>query len=75
MRGLYLIKTLIENKKYKKKEFERWALNKLTKEEFDNAYKIYLMEKEEKSTKEIKISISLGKKLASFLKKEIEYLK
>lgn len=75
MRGLYFIKTLLENKKYKKKEFEKWVLNKLNRDEFDFAYRIYRMEKEDKSTKEIKISIDVGKKLIDFLKKEIEYLK
>lgn len=74
-RGLYLVRTLIEEKKYKKKEFERWILKEIKKEEFEKMYKIYRLEKEEKSSKEIKVLIGGGERLLNFLKKELEYLK
>jgi predicted nucleotidyltransferase len=75
LRGLFLIKCLISEENYSKKAFEKWILTILTKEEFEDCYKIYRLEKDEESSSSIKISIETAKKLFKFFEGELEYLK
>lgn len=75
LRGLFLIKCLMNEEKYFKKSFEKWMLSLLDREEFEKCYEIYRLEKEEKSSKSIKMKIETAKKLFDFFEKELEYLK
>jgi predicted nucleotidyltransferase len=75
LRGLFLIKCLISDEKYSKKSFEKWILSCVDKKEFDICYEIYRLEKDEKPSKMIRISIETAKKIFYFLEKELEYLK
>lgn len=75
LRGLFLIKCLLSEEKYTKKAFEKWILSVLDKEEFDNCYETYRLEKEDKSSKFIKVKIKTAKKLIKLLEGELEWLK
>lgn len=75
LRGLFLIKCLLLEEKYTKKAFEKWILSTIGKEEFNNCYEIYRLEKEDKPSKSIKVSIDTARKLIKFLEEELEYLK
>jgi len=75
LRGLFFIKCLINEEKYSKKSFEKWILSVLNKEEFEKCYEIYGLEKEDKSSKSIKVKLETAKKLIKFLEDELEYLR
>lgn len=75
LRGLFFIKCLLNDKKYSKKVFEKWISSVLTKKEFNECYKVYQLEKENKSSKNLNIKIETIEKLAKFFEKELEYLK
>jgi len=73
LRGIFLIKCALENKKYSKEDFKRWILQSLDKEEFEKTYEIYKSVRDNKNTK-IKIKLQTARKLKDFLIKEIKYL-
>lgn len=75
LRGLFFIKCLIKKEEYSKKLFERLILSILSKSEFEKCYEIYGLEKEDKSSKSIKVSIETAEKLIKFFEAELEYLK
>ena len=70
LRGVFLIKYLIEKKNYSKKEFSSWLKKELSQEEFEKSYNIYKSIRDEKKVNE-KIKIEIAEKLLNILKKEI----
>ena len=74
LRGVFLIKYLIEKKNYSKKEFSSWLKKELSQEEFEKSYNIYKSIRDEKKVNE-KIKIEIAEKLLNILKKEINKLK
>ena len=74
LRGVFLIKNLIEKKDYSKKEFSLWLKKELSQEEFEKSYNIYKSIRDEKKVNE-KIKIETAEKLVNILKKEIKKLK
>ncbi len=70
LRGVYLIKKLLESQNYSKKEFSIWLRKELSKEEFEKAYEIYKAIKNNKKVNE-KIKIETAEKLVKILKKEV----
>ena len=74
LRGVFLIKYLIEKKNYSKKEFSSWLKKELSQEEFEKSYNIYKSIRDEKKVNE-KIKIETAEKLVNILKKEIKKLK
>lgn len=72
LRAMFLIKGILNNKVYSKKEFKKWLINYLqNKEDFQNAYLIYEGIRDDKKIK-VKIKISLAQKLLDLLKKEVK---
>jgi hypothetical protein len=74
LKGLFLIKYLISKQKYSKKAFEKWVLLALNREEFEKCYEIYRLEKDESSSKAVKIKIETARKLTKFFEDELNYL-
>ena len=74
LRGVFLIKNLIEKKNYSKKEFSLWLKKELSQEEFEKSYSIYKSIRDGKKVNE-KIKIEIAEKLLNILKKEINKLK
>ena len=74
LRGVFLIKYLIEKKNYSKKEFSSWLKKELSQEEFEKSYNIYKSIRDGKKVNE-KIRIETAEKLVNILKKEIKNIK
>ncbi|MDP1728968.1 MAG: DUF2080 family transposase-associated protein [archaeon] len=74
LRGIFLIKSALENKKYSKSIFKIWVLETLNEKEFKDAYAIYKSIKNKKESK-IKMKLETAKKLQEFLIKELKYFK
>ncbi|MEK6873782.1 MAG: DUF2080 family transposase-associated protein [Nanoarchaeota archaeon] len=71
LRGVYLIKRLLEKKNYSKKEFSIWIKKELNKEEFEKVYAVYKAIKNGKKIND-KIKIETAEKLIKMLKKEVD---
>ena len=74
LRGIFLIKKLIEKKNYSKKGFSVWMRKDLDVNEFKKVYNIYKSIRDNKKVKE-KIKIETAEKLLETLKKEVRKLK
>lgn len=74
LRGILLIKCLLNNKKYSKKMFEKWILKVINKEDFRKIYEIYMAERDKKKSG-ITVEIAPVEKLLSLLIKEVKLLK
>ena len=74
LRGIFLIKKLIEKKNYSKKGFSVWMRKDLDVNEFKKVYNIYKSIRDNKKVKE-KIKIETAEKLLEILKKEVRKLK
>ncbi|MBU2523500.1 MAG: DUF2080 family transposase-associated protein [Nanoarchaeota archaeon] len=70
LRGIFLIKNILEKKKYSNKLFLRWLFEEL-KESINDLWEGYKIIKEDKKTK-INITIEKAKKLLSLLEKEVK---
>lgn len=70
LRGVYLVKKLLEKESYKKREFVKW-IEKGVGEEFEEAYEVYRSVRDKKKTSR-KVSMELGEKLNMFLKDKIK---
>jgi len=73
LRGISLIKSILDNKKYSKKEFKRWLMKIISDEEYNKVYGAYTSVKDNRKIK-TDIKISVAEKLLKLLKKEIEKL-
>ena len=73
LRGVYIIKKLLESQNYSKKEFSIWLRRELSREEFEIAYSIYKAIKNNKKINE-KIKIETAERLVKTLKKEVDNL-
>ena len=74
LRAVFLIKNLINKKKYSKKEFLRWLGKEISKNELERAYTLYKSVRDNKKIKE-KIKIETSERLLNMLKKEIKELR
>jgi predicted nucleotidyltransferase len=69
LRGIFLIKLLLKNKKYMKKEFLSW-LKQATKHDIKKIYEVYENVRDKRKIKE-KIDIDTAEDLQNLLKREI----
>jgi len=69
LKGIYIIDTLLSNKNYNKKEFEKWIKDNIKLEDYDLVYCSYLSVKRETKEKS-KMLVSDLKILLNLLKKE-----
>lgn len=74
LRGLFIIKSILEGKKYSHKLFKSWIKSNLSKIDFDSIYEAYRCSKYEKKIRQ-KIKVSDIKLLIEFLKNEIAKIK
>ena len=75
LRGVFLIKCLIDKKEYSNKLFKKWILkNRISDFEYKVAYSIYRCVRDNKNIK-VKIKISPVERLLNILVKEINSLK
>lgn len=73
LRGMFIMKMLLEKNSYSHKQFKLWLINeaKLNKKDLDIAYKGYEIVKNDKKIK-VDIQIEIAEKLLALLKKEIK---
>ena len=74
LRGILLIKGVLEKKKYSNKIFKKWLLEILNEEEFEKAYSIYMAIKDNKK-ESIKLRIETAEKLLVFFEEQLKYFK
>lgn len=72
LRGVYLIKSILYNKKFSNKNFEDWLSNYISIKEIKDIYEVYRCIRDEKIIKDIKIEIKSAICLLNLLKKEIK---
>src|SRR3989344_4166176 len=73
LRGIFMIKAILNNEKYSNKRFKEWLTETLSDKEYDKVYAVYRAVKEDKKSK-IELEISVAEKLLSLIKKEIKKL-
>jgi predicted nucleotidyltransferase len=73
LRGISIIKSILSNKKYSKKEFKKGLVKIISNEEYEKVYNVYTSVKDDKKIK-ADIKISVAEKLLDLLKKEIKKL-
>jgi predicted nucleotidyltransferase len=71
LRGVFLIKAILKNKKYSSKDFKNWICSYLNEETFNSIYNAYSDFKRKKHSK-IKLKIEDLEKLLVLLKKELK---
>lgn len=69
LRGIFIIKRLLEKKSYSKKEFKKYLNEIIQKKEIEKVYNIYRAIRDNKKTK-LKIQTTTAKDLLDFLEKE-----
>ncbi|MBU0627925.1 MAG: DUF2080 family transposase-associated protein [Nanoarchaeota archaeon] len=75
LRGIFLIRCLIDKKDYSNKLFKKWLLKiNISESEYKTAYNIYRSIRDDKKVKE-KIKVSAAESLLNMLVKEINDLK
>lgn len=74
LRGLFIIKSLLEGKKCSHKLFKSWIKNHLPKIDFDSIYEAYKYSKHEKKIIQ-RIKVSDIKLLIEYLKNELDKIK
>ncbi|MBI2004218.1 DUF2080 family transposase-associated protein [Candidatus Pacearchaeota archaeon] len=73
LRGIFIVKSILSNKKYSKKEFKKWLIKIISNEEYEKVYNVYTSVKDDKKIK-IDLKISVAEKLLDLIKKEIKKL-
>ena len=73
LRGIFLIKNIIEKRSYSRKEFLIWFKKESNIEEYEKIYDVYKTLRDNKKVKE-KIKIETAEKLLEMLKKEVKNL-
>ena len=73
LRGIFLIKNMLEKKAYSKKEFLKWADKEINKDETEKIYNIYKAIRDNKKIK-ARAKVETAEKLLGFLEKEAKKL-
>lgn len=71
LRGIFLIKNILEKEKYSKKSFFKYMETEINKDEIDKIYRIYRYVRDKKKIKE-KVKIEAIEKLLNLLKREVK---
>jgi len=72
LRGVYLIKCILENKEFTNKEFKKYLLRWISEKELNSMYKIYQEIRDNKETRNIQVKIKSATHLLNLLNKEIK---
>lgn len=70
LRGVFIIKSILEKKKNTNKEFKKWILDEFNGDEIEKAISVYKDVKDDKKPTE-RISLELTQKLLQFLEKKV----
>ena len=71
LRGMFIIRCILNKQKFSNKAFYEWSIQSgMTNQEFEQCYMAYRAVKNDKSTQNIKIEISIAEKLLNILIKE-----
>ena len=73
LRGIFMIKLMLNNKKYSNKEFKKCLTKNTSDLEYDKVYNVYTEIKNDKQPK-IDIKLSVAEQLLDLIKKEIKNL-
>ena len=73
LRGIFLVKSTLNNQKYSSKEFKKWLTNTISELEYSKVYGVYTDVKNNKKSK-IDIKISVAERLLNLIKEEIKKL-
>ena len=71
LRGIYLIKGILNNKNFSNKDFKEWLLKYISEKELNNMYEIYQKIRDDKKIKDIRIKIKSAIYLLNILEMEI----
>ena len=74
LKGIFLIKSVLENKEFSNLSFKRFITQFISESEFRKLYEIYRDIKDDKKLGDLKIEISLIKKLFEVLQQEVKNL-
>ncbi len=74
LRGLFIIRCILRNIIFSNKQFKKWLIVEgITVQEYDNAFKIYRLVRDDKPDKKVKISVDVVEKFLNLLRKELNY--
>ncbi|MBI3027633.1 DUF2080 family transposase-associated protein [Candidatus Woesearchaeota archaeon] len=75
LRGVFIIKCILENSKFSNKKFKNWLKAKgLNRIEYEDCYKAYRLVRNNENTKKPKIKIQAVEKLINILENELNLL-
>ena len=74
LRGLFLIKSILNNREFSNSSFKRFITKFIPEFEFNRFYKTYRNVRDNKKTEDIKIEINTVNKLLKILQQEVENL-
>ncbi len=74
LRGIFLIKSILNNKNFSNSLFKKFITKYITESEFRIIYNTYRSVRDDKKIKNININIETANKLLDLLKKEVEDL-
>mgnify|MGYP001571330370 CR=1 FL=1 len=75
LRGLFIIKCILEKIKFSNKKFKSWLSAKgLNQSEYEVCYKAYKCIRDNKDTKSLRIKITIAEKLLNIMQNEIKLL-
>lgn len=72
LKGIFLIKSVLSNTRFSNSSFKKFMINFIPEFEFRKIYKIYIKVKNNEKIRDIKIEISVVKKLLEILQKEVK---
>ena len=68
LRGMFIIKCILDSNKFSNNSFQEWLIQSgMAHQEFEQCYTAYMAVKNDKSTQNIKIEISIAEKLLNIL--------
>ena len=74
LRGVFLIKSLLDNKPFSNYSFKKFIIKHISEHEFKKVYKIYRDIRDDKKAENLKIEINTADKLVHVLQREVEVL-
>ncbi len=75
LRGLFIIKCILNGDNFSNKGFKKWLINEgLSFKDYTDTFKVYRLIRDDKDPKKVKIKISVVEKELNILKKELNFL-
>ena len=75
LRGLFIIKCILEKGNFSNKKFKNWLEAKgLNRREYEDCYKAYRLVRDNEDTKSLRINVQTAEKLLNILQNELDLL-